>query len=84
MGPELNAASVKFLLTDLDTALTFMDVADVTGLEETMQRNHANARKAYDTILHLMKKVTMTAQEQEEMHNKLALLKARLVAVGKL
>ena len=39
-------SAFEFLITDLDLALTFMDVADTSRVEEIVKRNHENARKA--------------------------------------
>jgi hypothetical protein len=43
---DWNQSEVSFLFTDLDLAMTFMDVADTSDIEETPRRNHANARTA--------------------------------------
>ena len=53
--------SVEFLLTDLETGLTFMDVAQTSGNQEIKQRNHTNAHVAYDTVIRLLPKVKPTA-----------------------
>jgi hypothetical protein len=66
---------VRFLLIDLDLALTFMDVANVTGIEETMYRNHANARIAFDSVLRLLKRLKPSTAEQLRIDDKLAILK---------
>jgi hypothetical protein len=42
----LNNSGVEFLLTDLDVALIYMDVAHVSSIAETKQRNHQKAREA--------------------------------------
>ena len=73
---------VQFLLVDLDTALTFMDIAETTGNEETRQRNFENARYAYDSILRLMQKVTLDDAQNEAIRKKLTLVRTRLEAVG--
>ena len=58
---DLNMTSVEFLLTDLETGLTFMDVAQTSGNQEIKQRNHTNAHVAYDTVIRLLPKVKPTA-----------------------
>jgi hypothetical protein len=73
---------VEFLLVDLDVAMTFMDVADVSRIEETTHRNHNNARKAYDAVLHLMENLKPNLAERQAIGAKVAILKARLEAVG--
>ena len=79
---DLNTTSIEFLLTDLETALTFMDVAQTSGDQEIKQRNHKNAHLAYDTVIGLLSKVKPTAAQQQAIDEKLTLLKARLEAVG--
>jgi hypothetical protein len=73
---------VDFLIVDLDTALTFMDVADTTTIDETARRNHKNARKAYDTVLRLLRDLRPTRDQRKIIEDKLMLLRARLEAAG--
>jgi hypothetical protein len=79
---DLNRSGVSFLLTDLDLAITFMDVADASRIEDTTRRNYTNARTAYDTVLRLLEKLTPSADERQAIDAKLASLKTRLQAVG--
>ena len=79
---NLNQSGVAFVLTDLDLALTFMDVADASQIEETIRRNHRNARTAYDTVLRLLEKLTPNADQRQAIDEKIASLKTRLQAVG--
>jgi hypothetical protein len=79
---DLNQSGVSFLLTDLDLAMTFMDVADTSHIVETTRRNHTNARTAYDTVLHLLEKLTPNAGQRQAIDAMLAILKTRLHAVG--
>ena len=79
---DLNQSGVSFLLTDLDLAITFMDVADASHIEETKRRNHMNARTAYDTVLRLLEMLKPNADQQQVIDAKLASLKTRLQAVG--
>ena len=68
----------EFLLTDIDTALTFMDVAESTDKADIRKRNYANARKAYDTVLRLMQNQAIDDDQRKELTSKLTLLKSRL------
>src|ERR1700733_1435316 len=70
------------VLTDLDLAMTFLDLAKISRIEETIRRNHNNARKVYNTVLHLLEKLTPDPEQQQMIEAKLALLKMRLQAVG--
>jgi hypothetical protein len=73
--------SVTFLLTDLDAAMTFMDVAEVSTIPENIRQGHENARKAYKTVLRLLCNVH-DAMDRKAVTDKLAVLKRRLEAVG--
>jgi len=79
---DLNATAVEFLLTDLQTALIFMDVAHTSGDPEIKQRNYVNARRAYDTVIRSLPAVEPKVAQQQTIDEKLRLLKARLEAVG--
>lgn len=72
----------EFLRTDLDTALTFLDLAKSTDKVATRQRNYANARRAYDAVVRLMQKVSLDDTQRGELAERLALLKSRLQNVG--
>ena len=74
--------SIEFLLSDLDVAMTLLDVASTTTVEETAQRNHQNARKAYDVIAVQLSKVKLNASQEHEPDEKVAALKARLESIG--
>jgi hypothetical protein len=75
---EANEASAEFLLVDLDTALTFMDLARDSKNPETVERNRKHAREAYDTVLRLLPKVALDAEQSQGIHDRLAALKSRL------
>jgi hypothetical protein len=79
---DLNQTGVEFLLTDLDLAMTFMDVAHTSHVPGTVCRNHNNARTAYGATVHLLEKLTPDARQRQEINAKLAALKTRLQAVG--
>lgn len=82
LRPNANAIGVQFLLTELQLAMTFMDVAQTTGIQKTAARNHKNARIAYDTVLRLLPKLTPTVAEQKVIDDGLAVVKARLIGLG--
>jgi hypothetical protein len=80
---ELNRSKAGFLKTDLDTALTFADIASQAGENlEKKQRNQSNAREAYDTVLRLLKHATLNADEEREIHDRLGRLKLALQELG--
>ena len=75
-------AGGEFLITDLDVALTFLDVASVTNSQETQRRNLEHAREAYDTVIHLLPRIAVPENDRPVLLAKLAELKGRLVALG--
>lgn len=79
---DLNRTGVKFLITDVDLALTFLAVAAASHSEDAKRRNHKNARRAYDTVLALLLKVNTSEAERQTIKEKMALLKERLRVVG--
>ena len=81
-GAELNATSVNFLKIDLDTALTFTEIALGAEDADKRERNRHNARIGYDTVLRLMGRVSLTRLDGKILREKLELLKADLVELG--
>src|SRR5947209_3360781 len=67
-----HAARIDFLLTHLDVALAFMEVAAAIRIEETTRRNHLNARNAYETVLYLLRNLKPNADQQNAINQKLA------------
>jgi len=84
---EIKAADqgiIEFLLIDLDVALTFLDVAETTEFRNTAERNHRNARAAYNTVVSKLGEVSPTPAQQVLLDERLSLLRTRLQAVGQL
>jgi hypothetical protein len=79
---KANQTGVKAVLADLDLALTFMDLSDVSNDEQTVERNRQNARHAYESVLHFLEKLTPDGEEHRAVEARLALLRSRLAAVG--
>lgn len=79
---QSNQIGIDFLLTELDTAFTFLDVAETTHSDETRERNRGHAREAYETVRRLEKKVVMEPSQKTEFHRKVAELKQRLQELG--
>jgi hypothetical protein len=82
LGEDADRTGTELLLTDLDLGLTFMDVADTTGIQENVLRNHRNARRAYDAVLVLLAKLRLRRADRQAVEAKLALLRARLEGAG--
>jgi hypothetical protein len=81
-GQQLNATNADFLRIDAETALTFSQMALEADNPEKRDRNHQNARKAYDTIMRLRQKVVFTPAQEESMNQKMAELKRDLIKLG--
>jgi hypothetical protein len=77
---DLNQSGVQFLLTDLDLANTFMDIAENSQVQETKNRNRNNACTAHDAVLRLVGKLTPDVDQRRAIEAKLAILKTRLQA----
>ena len=81
-GRQLNSTSADFLKIDAETARTFAGLALETDNVEKKDRNRKNARKAYDTILHLWDSVTFTSAEEAYMKETMEHLKLELTQLG--
>ena len=81
---DSNRIGVQFLFTDLDVALTFLNIASTSGNLEIMQRNWRKAREAHDAVLHLLQRLTPTEEELQSINEKLAALRSRLQAGGEI
>jgi hypothetical protein len=79
---QAHRIGMKFLLVDLATALTFLDLSEATGSDETRKRNRQNARTAYGTVLRLLPRFKSSGEERSAVEAKLIELKTRLSALG--
>jgi hypothetical protein len=79
---DLNNSWVQFVLRGLNLGLAFMDMAQATGIQKSVRRNHRNARKVYDIPVRRLENLKPGAPQQQAIDDKMALLKARLQAVG--
>lgn len=79
---QAHRIGMKFLLVDLATALTFLDLSETTQSDETRTRNRQNASVAYDTVLRLLPRLKSSAEERSAVEAKLTELRSRLSALG--
>lgn len=79
---RFNKASTDFLKLDLETALTFTGLALQTDERTKRERNQRAARRAYDTILRLLDRVTLSDADAEFFEHNLKRLKSELIALG--
>ena len=71
-------ASVSFLRTELETGSTFALIAEQAVYEDKINRNLENARKAFLSAQHFIKKIALSDEESAELHGKLGELERRL------
>lgn len=79
---RVNKANTEFLRLDLQTALTFTGLALNTDDPAKKDRNQRAARRAYDTILRFMQRVTLTEDEARFFEENLPRLKGELITLG--
>jgi hypothetical protein len=83
VGAELNRTGTDFLKVDLKTALSFSNFALQSVDDPTKrQRNRRNARRAYDTVLRLLKRVSLSDDDAQRMNRNLERLKTELQHLG--
>ena len=80
--PDANAVGLEFLRTELATGVTFAKIVLETKDESKVGRNRANARKAYDAVLHFMPGTALSAEEAQELEARVAQLKSALQRLG--
>jgi hypothetical protein len=79
---ESNQVGIAFLLTDLKTIATLLNISDVAADEGTCQRNLLQARKGYRAILRHFPRVKPSPEERLEMEDRIAAIKLRLENAG--
>jgi hypothetical protein len=79
---ELNQKSADFLKVDVETALTFSEIAIQTFDPAKKQRNRKHARKGYDTILRFMSKVSLGDEDTDFLAERMQELKSNLQNLG--
>lgn len=80
---SLNQTSLEFLNIDIETALTLAGIAlSASRGSEKRERNIAHARRAYDTITRLARRVEVTPEQASLLDEKLDKLKKTLQQLG--
>ena len=79
---RLNQASADFLKIDLDTALTFLQIARETSDDLRKNRNTSAARKAYQTVARLALKTKLRDDDRRIVIKRLEQVKSELEALG--
>ncbi|KAA6463195.1 hypothetical protein DYQ86_07710 [Acidobacteria bacterium AB60] len=73
---------MDLLITDARLALTLLELAETTKVEEDHRRRIGEATHAYETIVHFLARVTPTKEQLEELNGELTTLRERLSLVG--
>lgn len=79
---ELNRVRADFLKSDLETGMTFVQIARQTENESHRKRSCRAARRAYDTVAKLAQKAGLTKQDSAVVRQGLAQLQKELRALG--
>lgn len=79
---QLNRASVNFLKVEAETALTFAGIALQSQDSVKRLRNRRLARKAYDKILQLQDRVSLSQDDAQDLAEDLARLRSELSQLG--
>jgi len=75
-------AEVDFLRSELHTGLTLTKIARDARRRTKSDRNRANARKAYDSVVRFAPKVNLSPDETDEFKSKLNQLRTELKLLG--
>jgi hypothetical protein len=79
---RMNRTSVEFLKTDLETALTFVQIARKTSDDSRRKRTCRAARKAYETLEKFVNKVDLSIEQGQKLALGLKRLKSELEVLG--
>jgi hypothetical protein len=79
---DANRVSLDILITDIELAFSFLQIAETSTDPKTRERNIKNARKVYDSSLHFLPRLHPIAKELQTIEAKLALLRKRLRPLG--
>lgn len=74
--------SAEFLKCELQTGITFADLALTAKHDDRRERNRANARKAYDTALRFMGTLSPAPESTAELKHLIERLRAQLKRLG--
>ena len=77
-----DAAGLDFVLVELDLGATFCEVALSTRNHENKERNARNARKAFDSALYFLQKLSPDAADQGLINEKFSRLNGLLERLG--
>lgn len=76
-------AKYRFILTELDLAITFCDVALGSSDRARYERNTVNARQAYKAATHFLEDSHFSEQMKAQVKEKVDRLRIRLRQIGR-
>lgn len=79
---EVHRAGTEFLKADLATGLTLTESARNTADPAQKRHNQKSARKAYDTVVRMATKITLSDQEAKNLKQGLQRLRTDLIQLG--
>src|SRR5215469_12164008 len=79
---ELSRNAVDFLSLDIETAFTFINVARTATEPEKKLRNQDHARRAYDKVGELAKRLPLSPEQYRHIAEQRSKLKAELETLG--
>jgi hypothetical protein len=77
-----NEAGLSFVLVELDLRATFCELALSTRDYKNKERNTCNARKAYDSAIHFLQRLSPDSAEQTLINEKFSRLNRLLKRLG--
>ena len=78
----MGVRDVEFLRVEIRTGLMFSKIALEAHHRKTVNRNRANARKAYDSVRHFMPRAGLSGDDLNEIRSGLEKLKSELQQLG--
>ncbi len=79
---DFHHTGFQFVNVELDTGLTFARIALGAKGPKKIERNRINARKAYDSALHVISNLILDAEQSATVREKVSALKASLEKLG--
>ena len=83
LSRRVEAGRVEFVMTELDVAITFCEVALSTSDPAKKERNIENALKGYETALRFSPKPQQSLKNDRQFQRRLGDLKGRLHQLGR-
>lgn len=82
LSRDTTAAETQFVRTELHAGLTFSKIALHADDQSKIERNRANARKAYDALLRFLPDAILSSEEAKDISSQMARLRADLQQLG--